>query len=87
MQWIRQLDNSLSCLFGEELYSVSLWPLIHKNLSSRHLQNYIWPHLKYVFIKATKISSCIKILHNVTNSMNCQDIQDEMSSVWDVHDK
>ena len=24
MQWIRQLDNSLSCLFGEESYSVIL---------------------------------------------------------------
>ena len=59
----------------------------NKNLSSPHLQNYIWPKLKYVFIKATKISSCIKILHNVTGSMNCQDIRDEMSSVSVVHDK
>ena len=32
----------------------------NKNLSSPHLQNYIWPQLNYVFIKATKISSCIK---------------------------
>ena len=32
----------------------------NKNLSSPHLQNDIWPQLKYVFIKATKISSCIK---------------------------
>ena len=59
----------------------------NKNRSSPHLQNYIWPQLKYVFIKATKISSCIKILHNVTGSMNCQDIRDEMSSVSVVHDK
>ena len=59
----------------------------NKNLSSPHLQNYIWPQLKYVFIKATKISSCIKILHNVAGSMNCQDIRDEMSSVSVVHDK
>ena len=59
----------------------------NKNLSSPRLQNYIWPQLKYVFIKATKSSSCIKILHNVTGSMNCQDIRDEMSSVWVVHDK
>ena len=59
----------------------------NKNLSSPQLQNYIWPQLKYVFIKATKISSCIKILHNVTGSMNCQDIRDEMSLVWVVHDK
>ena len=29
MQWIRQLDNSLSRLFGEKSYSLSLWPLIH----------------------------------------------------------
>ena len=61
--------------------------LTNKNLSSPHLQNYIWPQLKYVFIKATKISSCIKILHNVTGSMNCQDIRGEMSSVSVVHDK
>ena len=59
----------------------------NKNLSSPHLQNDIWPQLKYVFIKANKISSCIKILHNVTGSMNCQDIRDEMSSVSVVHDK
>ena len=59
----------------------------NKNLSSPHLHNFIWPQLKYVFIKATKISSCIKILHNVTGSMNCQDIRDEMSLVWVVHDK
>ena len=37
MQWIRQLDNSLSCLFGEESYSVSLWPLIHKSVHGTHI--------------------------------------------------
>ena len=59
----------------------------NKNISSPHLQNYIWPQLNYVFIKATKISPCIKILNNVTGSMNCHDIRDEMFSVWVVHDK
>ena len=37
MQWIRQLDNSLSCLFGEESYSVSLWPLIHKSVHGTYI--------------------------------------------------
>ena len=37
MQWIRQLDNSLSCLFWEESYSVSLWPLIHKSVHGTHI--------------------------------------------------
>ena len=37
MQWIRQLDNWLSRLFGEESYSLSLWPLLHKSVHGTHI--------------------------------------------------
>ena len=62
MQWIRQLDNSLSRLFGEESYSLSLWPLIHKSVHGTHIL-VVLPAVVWLLKPMTAKDTMKKVIH------------------------